>query len=95
MKKQMQINIDLLTPLSEFSKGKTLSFKIQKNSTIQDIIELLNKKFGPKFKLKLIRNNKLNQAIMIMRNGTNVSDNLSIKLTNNDKLTFCAVIGGG
>lgn len=90
----MRIAIVYTTPFSEMAhtEGETLTLQ---TATLGDLVEVLGKRLGPKFKEALIdpSTQEVRSGMIILLHGR--QSELSTKLKNGDEVAFLMAMAGG
>lgn len=77
--------------------GNTKELKNIHASNVRELIEILCKKYGSKFKSKVFPQNQLSDEIIILVNGIHIShlDGIDTPLNQNDVISIFPMIFGG
>ena len=94
----ISVTISFLSLLEEYFGKGVISLSVDESSTIKDLFEHLNIRFGNVFKKKVLENpNSLNKYILIGLNGKDIKlfQDLKTPLHDGDEISFLPAIAGG
>ncbi len=94
----LDVKITFLSLLVDIIEVEELNLPMTDDSTISNLLDQLNKKFGPKFEEMIFNSSKnLSQYVIITLNGKDIRllGGLNTKLRVNDEVSFIPAIAGG
>ncbi|MHA1916904.1 MAG: hypothetical protein ACTSUV_01110 [Candidatus Ranarchaeia archaeon] len=94
------VKIVFFSPFRKFMKEKEMLIEYENNENFENLVKKLVKKFGKEFeKVLLNAEKKINDWVMVLRNGTNISSKddsgFSLPLSSGQEYVFCSYIEGG
>ena len=94
----IKIKISFLSLLADIVNEEEITLSIREDSTVEDALIILSKKFGNKLRETIFTSSDtLNNYIILGLNGKDVRsfDNLKTLLHNGDEISFLPAIAGG
>ena len=94
----IKIKISFLSLLADIVNEEEITLSIREDSTVEDALIILSKKFGNKLRETIFTSSDtLNNYIILGLNGKDIRsfDNLKTLLHNGDEISFLPAIAGG
>ncbi|MFX1570528.1 MAG: MoaD/ThiS family protein [Promethearchaeota archaeon] len=94
----IKVKISFLSLLADIVNEEELILSIKGDSTVKDILNILSREYGTKFKETIFTSSDiLSNYILLGLNGRDIRslDNLNTLLHNGDEISFLPAIAGG
>ena len=91
------ITVNFLRPFIEITKEKSKKIKLERGSTVGDLIDVLIKKYGDELEARIFKGGKVREEILVAKNGVSISahEGIRTKLKEGDEILFAPFVEGG